>query len=337
MRYEKLSYESTGVSIVNGDMFVDYIKKVNTQDDNTFGGIGGFCSLYRNPSYKSQLIASCTDGVGTKLLLADELRQYGFLESIGIDLVAMVVNDIITCGAMPLFLLDYYATPSLSIEKDNFERSKEIINGIIKGCALSNCFLLGGETAEMPDVYTKGKFDLAAFAVGLVEEKDVRGAHKVNAGDVVIGISSSGPHSNGYTLLRHIYKKFDWENNPVIRNGIMKPTRLYVLLVKQLLTGLYGNSIHAMAHITGGGLESNTIRVIPETMKLSIDWTSWKRPDIFDDIQRRAHLEETELRSVFNCGIGYTLIVDKKDAEKIKDQINLMGYYNWIIGKVEEK
>jgi phosphoribosylformylglycinamidine cyclo-ligase len=332
-------YEESGVSIEAGDSFVARIKEIckPTYGYGVVEGVGQFCSLYHAPGGSNQLIAASTDGIGTKVLLAIKLAEYGYLQTIGIDLVAMVVNDILTVGAMPLFILDYYAMSNLrSDEKRQFSRSEQIIKGAAAGCHIAGCALIGGETAEMPDMYDENKFDLAAFAVGMINEQDVLGPHLVKAGDIIIGLESSGPHSNGYSLIRHAYRDFNWEDNEEdTRRWIMAPTRIYTRLINNVISEP-DHGVHAMAHITGGGLEYNTGRVIPAGLRAYIDWFSWPRPEIFNDILRRAKMEENELREVFNCGIGYTIICDPTKARAIQGLINGLGTRCYKIGRVIE-
>jgi phosphoribosylformylglycinamidine cyclo-ligase len=333
-------YEESGVSIDAGDSFVARIKELCkiTYGYGVVEGVGQFCSLYHAPGGSDQLIAASTDGVGTKSLLSQQLSEYGYLRTIGIDLVAMVVNDILTVGAMPLFVLDYFAMSNLKVdEKGNFSKSEQIIRGIVAGCQIAGCALIGGETSEMPDMYDENKFDLAAFAIGMIQEKDVLGPHLVKSGDIILGIESTGPHSNGYSLIRHAYRDFDWKDNEEdTRRWLMAPTRIYTRLINNIISEP-DHGVHAMAHITGGGLEYNTTRVIPQNLKACIDWCSWPRPDIFIDIMCRAKMEETELRQVFNCGIGYTIICDESKAPIIKGLINALGTRCYEIGFVLDK
>lgn len=332
------SYSECGVDIEAGDSFVSKIKDLckPTYGYGVVEGVGQFCSLFHAPGGSDQLIAASTDGVGTKVLLAIKLAEYGYLQSIGIDLVAMVVNDVLTVGAMPLFILDYYAMSNLKTdEKRQFARSEQIIKGIVSGCHIAGCALIGGETAEMPDMYDENKFDLAAFAVGMIHERDVLGPHLVKAGDVILGLESSGPHSNGYSLIRHAYRTFNWaDDEDDTRRRIMAPTRIYARLINNVISEP-DHGVHAMAHITGGGLEYNTGRVIPDGLKANIDWFSWTRPEIFNDILLRAKMEENELREVFNCGIGYTIVCDQSKARGIQKVINDLGTRCYEIGRVE--
>lgn len=326
-----MNYEQCGVGITTGDAFVESISRIckSTYNDNVVEGVGGFCSLYKLPG-STKLLAASTDGVGTKIILAEDLWYFGYMKTIGIDLVGMVVNDIITCGAEPMFMLDCY---SLSRLDKNYDRSRDLIQGIADGCKLSQCLsLIGGETAEMPDVYTERSFDICGFGVGIVDDDDRWGSHRVKSGDVVIGIPSSGPHSNGYTLIRNAFKNYCWVKDSLdIRDLIMAPTRIYSSTIK----GLVG--VHSAAHITGGGLEYNTSRSIPDYLKLEIDWASWERPRVFDEIQKRGRVEEAEMRRVFNCGIGFTLIVNPYAADNIIRQIaGRCGIQSTVIGSITD-
>lgn len=327
-------YEESGVSIEAGDSFVSRIKELckPTYGYGVVEGVGQFCSLYHAPGGSNQLIAASTDGVGTKVLLAQALAEYGYLKTIGIDLVGMVVNDIITCGAMPLFVLDYYALSSLKTDaKNGFNKSEQIINGIAAGCRLAGCALIGGETAEMPDMYDDNKFDLAAFAVGMINENDVVGPHLVNAGDIIIGIESSGPHSNGFSLIRKIFNECDWSDD-TLREDIMRPTIIY----SRVIDYIQCHEIHAMAHITGGGLQANTARVIPD--HLVAEWDLPPISGIFKTIQECGNVGDDEMRKVFNCGIGFVLIVKNgTDKNLIINKINHLGYKAFQIGTIRNR
>lgn len=332
-------YENCGVSITAGDSFISNIKSIcgSTYDSHVLQGIGPFCSLYRLPTDNKQILASSTDGVGTKVILAKQLSKFGYLKTIGIDLVAMVINDIITCGAKPLFLLDYYAASNLlSDQENNFIESNQIIEGIVNGCKLAGCSLIGGETAEIRGILKKDMFDLAAFGVGIVNECDIVGPHLVKRGDHILGLESSGPHSNGYSLIRHVYQNFnwfDWNDDEVTRNTLMVPTRIYSSLILTLLS-LHDHGIHALAHITGGGLEYNTSRVVPNSLKVNIDWKSWIIPSIYNDIQQRANITDNELRQVLNCGIGFIILCDPNKTTNIMEQISKFNIGCYKIGEV---
>lgn len=329
-----MNYEDCGVSITNNDSFVARIAELckPTYGYGVVEGVGKFCSLFHVPGESNQLIAASTDGVGSKVLLAQQLAEYGYLQTIGIDLVGMVVNDILTVGAMPLFILDYYALSSLKAdEKRQFIRSEQILKGIAAGCRLAGCALIGGETAEMPDMYDENKFDLAAFAVGMINENDVVGPHLVNAGDIIIGIESSGPHSNGFSLIRKIFNECDWSDD-TLREDIMRPTIIY----SRIINSIQCHEIHAMAHITGGGLQANTARVIPD--HLVAEWDLPPISGIFKTIQECGDVSDDEMRRVFNCGIGFTLIV-KNDIIKnlIINIINQQGYKAFQIGTIRNR
>lgn len=323
-----MNYKSSGVDIDAGDMFVRNIKALceATYNYDTIENYNGFCSFYRNPNNRDQLIVASTDGVGSKLLLAlNSKDKYPLsLNNIGHDLVAMSVNDIITSGAQPLFFLDYLAIPKINGDVDLME----IIRGISSGCSLSNCVLIGGETAEMPSLYDAGKMDMAGFAVGIVNKDKVYGSNKVMDDDVIIGVSSSGPHSNGFSLInsmQYIPDSFiDW---------CLTPTHIYYQLVNEI-TKEYGHYIHSMFHVTGGGIEGNCSRAIPKDCNLTIDWNSWERPYNFNIIQSILDVPEDEMKRVFNLGIGYGFVVNKAEARSI---ISLIEYFNincYIIGKV---
>lgn len=322
-------YESSGVSIKEGDSFVEILKEVckSTYDDNVISGVGGFSALYRLPN-SSTILSASTDGVGTKLLLAEMATAAGSPYTIGIDLVAMVMNDVLVCGAKPLFMLDCYSLYSLS---KNFERSIKLLTSIKEGCLLAGCALIGGETAEMPDIYSYKTYDIAGFGIGIVDEKNLLGANKVKKGDAIIGIESSGPHSNGYSLIRSIFKHYNWVDDFYgVKDRLLKPTTIYSPMIQELLA-LPDNGIHAMAHITGGGLEANIKRSIPKNRSIMIDWSVWKRPEIFNEIQQRGRIEEGEMREVFNCGISFVLIVDPVSVPKILNT----NKSAWVIGCVK--
>ncbi|MDO5562916.1 MAG: phosphoribosylformylglycinamidine cyclo-ligase, partial [Synergistaceae bacterium] len=305
----KLSYEKSGVSISGGDAWIETIKgllKSRPKDPNSVGGVGGFAGLYRIGG--GQCLAACCDGVGTKLELA---KATGIYRGLGQDLVAMNVNDLVTGGAKPLFFLDYASCGHL-----NEKVFKEIIEGVIDACEESLCTLLGGETAEMPGVYDAEGFDLAGFSVGIVDEDKIIDGSAIKEGDIIIGLASSGVHSNGYSLVRSALGlnglDIDLASTPdgwdeTVGVAVMKPTKLYV---KAAIAAAKTGRIHGMAHITGGGMYGNVIRVIPNGLDLDIDFSSWTRPKIFDLIQS-AGIDEDEMRKVFNLGIGYVLIIDK--------------------------
>lgn len=329
---ENLSYEKAGVNIEAGDLWVEMIKKMlskRPKDPNCVGSVGGFAALYRIGEGKC--IAACCDGVGTKLELA---KETGIYRGLGQDLVAMNVNDLVTGGAKPLFFLDY-----ASCGKLNVELFKDILEGILDACEESMCSLLGGETAEMPDVYGAEGFDLAGFAVGMVDEDKIIDGSKIKEGDIIIGLKSTGVHSNGYSLVRKALGKEGlcadldsvpdgWEEK--LSEAVMRATKLYV---RPALAASATGKVHGMAHITGGGMYGNIIRVIPKGLDIEIDFNSWERPKIFDLIQS-AGIEEDEMRKVFNLGIGYVFIIDPADLEVIEKELLKTGDVPITIGRV---
>ena len=329
-----LTYRNAGVDIDAGDALVESIKPIAraTRRPGLLAGIGGFGAMFEIPpgKYREPVLVSSTDGVGTKLKLAIDLKQY---DTIGIDLVAMCVNDIIVQGAEPLFFLDYYATGKL----DN-EVALQIIRGIGDGCARAGCALAGGETAEMPGLYAKNDFDLAGFAVGVVEKSKIIDGSQVKSNDTLIGLASSGVHSNGYSLIHKIIKlrkarldkPFDGRS---LGEVLLAPTRIYV---KALLSLLNQVPVHAIAHITGGGLPGNIPRVLPADMRAVIDSRAWKRPAIFDWLQEQGGIEDTEMYRTFNCGVGMVLALDAADAELALNQLQAAGESATIIGHVEQ-
>ena len=328
----KLSYEKSGVSISGGDAWVETIKGLlaaRPKDPNSVGGVGGFAGLYRIGG--GQCIAACCDGVGTKLELA---KATGIYRGLGQDLVAMNVNDLVTGGAKPLFFLDYAACGKLDASL-----LEEIVKGVLDACDESLCALLGGETAEMPGVYGADGFDLAGFAVGIVDEDKIIDGSKISEGDVLLGLSSSGVHSNGYSLVRSALGSdglnIDLESTPEgwdekVSTAVMRATKLYV---KPALAAVRTGKVHGMAHITGGGMYGNVIRVIPKGLDIDVDFSSWKRPKIFDLIQS-AGVDEQEMRSVFNLGIGYVVITSPQDADEVSAALAAAGEKTTVIGKV---
>ncbi|HON88371.1 MAG TPA: phosphoribosylformylglycinamidine cyclo-ligase [Spirochaetia bacterium] len=299
------TYRDSGVDIEKGDAFADFIK--NFKSPAVGGGIGGFAGgipLQNLAQYKDPLLLSTTDGVGTKLLVAKKLNKW---DTIGIDLVAMNVNDLIVCGCKPLTFLDYIATGSVAA---NEKKLQTIISGIIRGCEIADCLLTGGETAEMPDIYASDEVDLAGFCVGIVDRSHLLPhLDTMQAGDVILGIPSSGVHSNGYSLARKCIPETDtagWEE-------LLIPTRIYV---KELLTLFETNAVLAAAHITGSGLEANFERVIPKQLKGNFTW-DWPRPSIFEKIQTYGEVPEAEMRRVFNLGIGIAFVVHADQADDV--------------------
>ncbi len=312
MKKNKNSYKKSGVNISLANKLISYISKVSkknvkkTKISSKKDVIGGFGSLFdiSNLKIKDPVIVSCTDGVGTKIELANKFKKFN---TIGIDLVAMCVNDLIVQGAKPLFFLDYIAVGKLDLNK-----SKQIINGIFKGCKISDCKLIGGETAEMPGTYSKNKFDLAGFSVGIVSKKKILDKKNVKKNDVVLAIPSNGIHSNGYSLVRMILKNNKLPKN--LKKEILKPTKIYS---KEVLKLVSNNLIKAAAHITGGGLIENLLRSIPKNLTLNIDLSKIKISKIFKWLKSK-NISDAEMMKTFNCGVGFCLIVSKKNVSKIK-------------------
>ncbi len=328
-----LSYRDAGVDIDAGNSLVEKIKPLvkNTFRPGVMTGLGGFGALFELPvdKYRQPVLVSGTDGVGTKLKLALEMGKH---DTIGIDLVAMCVNDIVVTGAEPLFFLDYYATGHLELET-----ATQVISGIAKGCELSGCALTGGETAEMPGMYEGSDYDLAGFAVGIVEKQEIIQASAVKAGDVLLGIASSGPHSNGYSLIRKVLEhsgadiKADFDGR-TLGEALLAPTHLYV---KPLLELMKTVRPHAFAHITGGGLTENLPRVLPEHTAAQIDLSSWQRPAIFDWIQQNGNIEEQEMLRTFNCGIGMVVCISADDKAQTIEILQQQGETVSVIGQIE--
>ncbi len=330
-----LSYKDAGVDIDAGEALVARIKSVAkaTSRPEVMGGLGGFGALCRIPTgYKSPLLVSGTDGVGTKLKLALQLNRH---ETIGQDLVAMCVNDLLVCGAEPLFFLDYYATGKLDVDT-----AATVIKGIGDGCQLSNCALIGGETAEMPGMYQDEDYDLAGFCVGVVEESEVITGENVQAGDVLLALASSGAHSNGYSLIRKVIEVTgaDVANESLdgkpLADALMAPTRIYVKSVNALQKSLGNANIHAMAHITGGGLTENLPRVLPDNLAAKIDTTSWQLPSLFQWLQKGGNIDTLEMYRTFNCGVGFILVLPKAKAEEAMAQLQASGETVWQIGEI---
>ena len=332
MADQKLNYKDAGVDIDAGEALVENIKGVvkKTTRPEVMGGLGGFGALCRIPAnYKKPVLVSGTDGVGTKLRVAIEMDKH---DTVGIDLVAMCVNDLIVQGAEPLFYLDYYATGHLDVEK-----ATKVITGICKGCEMSNCSLIGGETAEMPGMYAKGDYDMAGFAVGVVEEDEIIDGSKVAEGDAIIGIASSGPHSNGFSLIRKILEVSKADLNQefdgrTLGEALLAPTRIYVKPVLKLLKDA---RVHALAHITGGGFWDNIPRVLPKNTKAVIDGKSWNWPAVFDWLQKNGNVDRHEMYRTFNCGVGMIAVVPKEDAEKAVASLIASGEKAWLLGTIE--
>ena len=326
MNKKNLTYKKSGVNITAADKFVKYISLLNTKDKGKkkFTNIGGFGSITDIPkNFKKPKIVACTDGVGTKLEIANLLNKF---DTIGIDLVAMSVNDLIVQGAKPLIFLDY-----ISINKITNPKLNSIIKGIYKGCKISNCELVGGETAEMPGTYEKNKFDIAGFAVGLVEEKKILKKNKIKKNDLVLAIPSSGLHSNGYSLVRYILKKkkIDLKRNNKLKKDLLKPTKIYVAEILKLNDkGL----INGCANITGGGLVDNLKRVIPNNLNIEIDLHKIVTPEIFKWIKKN-NVSDKEMLKTFNCGVGFCIIINPKNLAKVK-KFFTKEYKPYVIGTV---
>lgn len=330
---QSISYKDAGVDIDAGNALVDAIKPIAkaTARPEVSASLGGFGALFELPmdKYKNPVLVSGTDGVGTKLRLAIDSGKH---DQVGIDLVAMCVNDLIVQGAEPLFFLDYYATGQLDVAV-----ATDVVKGIGEGCLQSGCALIGGETAEMPGMYPKGDYDLAGFCVGIVEKADLIDGTKVKAGDVMLGLASSGPHSNGYSLIRKIIEvsnvdlQKDIDGQPLI-DALMAPTKIYV---KSLLELMKSVEIHAVSHITGGGLLENLPRVMPENTMANINTNSWKRPAVFNWLEEAGNLEYEEMHRTLNCGIGLVIVVDENDQKKAVDALTKMGESVTVIGQIE--
>ncbi|MBB6598575.1 phosphoribosylformylglycinamidine cyclo-ligase [Luteimonas sp. MC1825] len=329
-----LTYRDAGVDIDAGNEVVERIKPLvkRTFRPEVMGGLGGFGALFdMSGKYREPVLVSGTDGVGTKLKLAQQLGRH---DTIGIDLVGMCVNDVLVQGAEPLFFLDYFATGKLDIDT-----TVAVVGGIARGCELAGCALIGGETAEMPDMYAPGDYDLAGFTVGAVEKSELRDGGRVQAGDLLIGIASSGPHSNGYSLVRRIYDRAGRPGDldlggTRLDDALMAPTALYVKPILELLRGAEGDAVHAMAHITGGGLTENIIRVVPEGLGLRIDASSWTMPAVFDWLQREGAVAREEMWRTFNCGIGFVLVVSATRAAAVEAKLDALALGHWRIGEV---
>ena len=328
-----ISYKDAGVNIEAGDQLINRIKPFanETARKESIGGLGGFGSLFEIPEkFTKPVLVSGTDGVGTKLKLAFDLNKH---ETIGQDLVAMCVNDILVQGAEPLFFLDYYACGKL-----NVDTAALIIKGIAAGCLLANCSLVGGETAEMPGMYHDGEYDLAGFCVGAVEKNKIINGSKVKEGNLVLGLTSSGAHSNGYSLIRKIisHSKVDLNTDfygEKLSDVLMKPTKIYV---KSILSLIKKVNVNAMAHITGGGLIENLPRILPNHLCARINKKSWELPHLFQWLNDKANLDDTELYKTFNCGIGMAIIVDEKDALKAGNILREYGEEVHIIGTIKQ-
>jgi phosphoribosylformylglycinamidine cyclo-ligase len=319
---KQLSYRDAGVDIDAGDALVEKIKPFakRTLRPEVLGGLGGFGALCEIPKkYKHPVLVSGTDGVGTKLKLAFQLDRH---DTVGIDLVAMSVNDVLVQGAEPLFFLDYFASAKLDVRV-----AAQVIQGIAKGCEQAGCALIGGETAEMPGMYAAGEYDLAGFCVGVVEKERIIDGRSIRPGDAVLGLASSGPHSNGFSLIRKIIERarppFD----------LLTPTRIYVKPVLKLLESV---PVKGLAHITGGGLTGNVPRALPENLRAVIQKAAWPRPEVFQWLQREGGVAESEMAGVFNCGIGMVLVIDRADVKRAAESLRASGETVYEIGAIEK-
>ena len=326
-----LSYKDAGVNIDAGNALVERIKGISkrTRRPEVLGGLGGFGALCEIPAgYTQPVLVSGTDGVGTKLRLAMDM---GIHDTIGIDLVAMCVNDLIVTGAEPLFFLDYYATGALSVDT-----AVDVVEGIGQGCELAGCSLVGGETAEMPGMYEGEDYDLAGFCVGVVEKANIIDGSSVSTGDALVGIASSGPHSNGYSLIRKILEvsKADL-NQPMgdtsLGKALLTPTTIYVKAMLELFKQV---PVKALSHITGGGLLENIPRVLPDNCNAQIDTNSWQMPEVFSWLQSQGNVAREEMYRTFNCGVGLVLCVAPEHLNTTLEQLNGAGHMAWEIGKI---
>jgi phosphoribosylformylglycinamidine cyclo-ligase len=326
MKKEKFTYEKSGVNINAADNFVKFISSISTKNKGKkkFSNIGGFGSISNIPKdLRNPKIVACTDGVGTKVEIANTLNKY---DSIGIDLVAMSVNDLIVQGARPLLFLDY-----ISINKIDLKKLKSILKGIVKGCKIADCELVGGETAEMPGTYEKGKFDIAGFAVGLVDEKKILHKKNIKKNDLVLAIPSSGVHSNGYSLVRYILKKskINLKNNLFLKKELLKPTKIYV---NEVLNLIDNNLLNSCANITGGGLADNIKRIIPNGLVADLNLNKIKTKKIFKWLKKN-NIEDNEMLKTFNCGVGFCLVIKPKNLKKV-EKFFTKEFKPYIIGKI---
>ncbi|WJV55134.1 phosphoribosylformylglycinamidine cyclo-ligase [Pectobacteriaceae bacterium CE90] len=327
-----LSYKDAGVDIDAGNALVNRIKGVvkQTRRPEVMGGLGGFGALCALPQkYREPVLVSGTDGVGTKLRLAMDLKRH---DAIGIDLVAMCVNDLIVQGAEPLFFLDYYATGKLDVDT-----AASVISGIAEGCKQSGCALVGGETAEMPGMYHGEDYDVAGFCVGVVEKSEIIDGSKVQAGDVLVALASSGPHSNGYSLVRKILEVSDTDPTQVQLEGkpladhLLEPTKIYV---KSILSLIEKSDVHAISHLTGGGFWENIPRVLPQGMQATIDESSWQWPAVFNWLQQAGNVSRHEMYRTFNCGVGMIIVLPAAQADNAITLLNNDGETAWKIGVI---
>jgi len=323
---KKLSYKKSGVDIDKANLFIDKIKPLikTTKRPGWIANIGAFAGFFKPElsSCKNPLIVASTDGVGTKLMIA---KWAGIHNTIGIDLVAMCVNDVITCGAEPLFFLDYFACGKLSPGT-----SYEVLKGIVKGCRLANCALIGGETAELPGMYKKGDYDLAGFTIGIVDRKDVIDGSKIRKGDLILGIASSGIHSNGYSLVRKVFSRRELAGK--LAKEVLKPTAIYVKPVLDVIKRFH---VKGIANITGGGFYDNIIRLLPKKTKAIVYEGTWPVSPIFELIRKTARIDDSEMFRTFNMGIGMLLVLPRKEIFKAKDYLfKKHKLKSWVIGEI---
>ncbi len=328
-----LTYKDAGVDIEAGDQLVENIKPLakRTMRPEVLGGIGGFGALVEvSKQYKNPVMVSGTDGVGTKLKLAFQLNKH---DTVGQDLVAMSVNDILVQGAEPIFFLDYFACGKLDVAV-----ATDVVRGIAHGCELAGCALIGGETAEMPSMYPAGEYDLAGFAVGLVEKEAIISGRSICPGDVVLGLQSSGAHANGYSLIRKIIARSGVDlhhpDNHQLALDLLAPTRIYV---KPLLALVRSGIVKGMAHITGGGLTENIPRVLPQGVTAELKRDSWEAPTIFAWLQKVGNVDDAEMARTFNCGIGMVVVVAEADADRAKSQLEALGERVYRVGEIRAR
>ena len=327
MNNNKFTYQKSGVNISAADKFVDFISKNTKTKKNKFKNIGGFGSISNIPkNFRNPKIVASTDGVGTKIEIANELKKFN---TIGIDLVAMCVNDLIVQGAQPLFFLDY-----ISINKIELKKLKQVMKGILKGCKLASCDLVGGETAEMPGTYGKNKFDIAGFSVGIVDEKKILNAKKIKKNDLILAIPSNGAHSNGYSLIRYVLKKnkINLKNNKFLRKELLQPTKIYV---NEILNLSKKNLVNGCANITGGGIADNIKRIIPKGLCAEIDLSNIKVNKVFKWLKKQ-NISENEMLKTFNCGVGFCIIINPKNLNKINKYFS-RKFKPYLIGQITQK
>ena len=331
MTNKPLTYKDAGVDIDAGNAFVDRIKPLvkRTQRPEVLAGLGGFSGLFALPPdrYREPVLVSGTDGVGTKLMLAQQLGKH---DTIGVDLVAMCVNDVLVTGAEPLFFLDYFASGRLDIDI-----AADVVSGIAEGCAQAGAALIGGETAEMPDMYGDGEYDLAGFCVGAVERSEMIDGSEISAGDALIGIASSGPHSNGYSLIRKVLDldpAAEIDGQPAA-SALLEPTRIYVRCARALMDSV---RVKGIAHITGGGISENLPRMMSDAVHAEIDTSSWQQGPVFDWLAERGNIEIDEMRRTFNCGVGLIVAVAATDVDSALASLSAQGESAWQIGRIAD-